>query len=240
MSVPLILVPGTLCDARVFRRVSPKLKTEVPIRHLSLRGLSKRRAWVHGLLRTLPDRFVIAGFSLGGLVALEILRQVPERVAGLALISSNAEAASTRHRMNRRRLNDELRSHGLRHLCGRLKQRYFLNPRDAIRYRSTLVQMAELTPLRHAHNQFDFAAKRQDGHASLRAFRRPLLILSGRSDTICPPSLQIKAAQSSPQSCLELLPRCGHFSLLERPGRVAHSLLNWIREAKSEIENVYT
>jgi pimeloyl-ACP methyl ester carboxylesterase len=234
MSLPLVLVPGTLCDERVFKRITPKLRQEAPIVHLSLRRLSSRQSWVLGLLRALPERFAIAGFSLGGLVALEMLRRAPERIAGLALISSNAEPAGSRHKSTRRHLTDKLRFSGPQRLCGSLKQRYFLSTREAFRSRAELLRMARRTSPHHARNQFAFAACRQSGHQSLRLFSHPLLILSGHHDPICPPALQMRAAQSSSRSVLRMLPRCGHFSPWEHPGQVSNALLNWIKEANAE------
>ncbi|MEY2776095.1 MAG: hypothetical protein RLY30_193 [Pseudomonadota bacterium] len=240
MTPPLVLIPGTLCDARIFKRVTPKLRSTISVRYLGLDRLNSRQQWVRGLIRTLPNRFTLAGFSLGGLVALEILRLVPERVTGLALISSNAEAAGAKHRHARRHLTDRLRHWDRRRLCGHLKQRYFLSQRTAIKNRSTLVKMAQITTIRRALNQFKFAATRREGYSCLHNFQRPLLIMSGQLDSVCPANLQIKAARSGRASTLTLLPRCGHFSPLESPGRVSTSLLKWIKEAKLESENVHT
>ena len=90
----LVLIPGTLCDARVFKRQKQALRGVANVLILDYYGLRNLGQWATQLLKNLPARFSVAGFSLGGLWALELLRLAPERVQRIAMIASNAQAAS--------------------------------------------------------------------------------------------------------------------------------------------------
>lgn len=100
----LVLIPGTLCDRRLFAAQARALHGQARIWCVELDGLEADvGAWAEQLLRRLPPRFSVAGFSLGGLLALELLRRAPTRVERLALVASNAEAGSRRAQQQRLR-----------------------------------------------------------------------------------------------------------------------------------------
>ena len=92
----LVLIAGTLCDARVFDRQVRCLRTRARIVVFDYRSLRGGADWLAAQTRHLPPRFSVAGFSLGGLWALELLRAMPERIERLAMIASNAEAGTQR------------------------------------------------------------------------------------------------------------------------------------------------
>ncbi len=80
MKPTLLLLPGTLCDARIFRHQCRALRDVADLRALDYAGLDRSGVWLDRLLGELPEQFSIAGFSLGGLWALELLRRAPQRV----------------------------------------------------------------------------------------------------------------------------------------------------------------
>ena len=104
-TLPLVLLPGTLCDARLFAPMLTHLKgidTIVP----ELRGASSTPDMAAALLATLPPRFALAGFSLGGIVALEMAAQAPERIVGLALLDTTARPDPDDNHLTRREAAD--------------------------------------------------------------------------------------------------------------------------------------
>ena len=86
---PLVLLPGTLCDGRVFQPVINRLPAR-PVIIPALTGAESAPAMATRLLESLPCRFALAGFSLGGIVALEMIAQAPERITRLALLDTTA------------------------------------------------------------------------------------------------------------------------------------------------------
>ena len=90
------MIPGTLCDGRLFDRQARRLRSRVQVVRVDWQHLRQAGDPMAALLRRLPQRFSLAGFSLGGLWAVQLMARAPERVERLALIASNAEASSRR------------------------------------------------------------------------------------------------------------------------------------------------
>lgn len=228
----LVMIPGTLCDERLFEKLAKRLRPVAHIHHASLHGMRDIEQWVRVLLATAPPSFVVAGFSLGGILALEVLRRAPDRVAGLAMIASNAESASpvTRRRsaMNRRLY----RQRGFESVIDAALPSYFL-PANQRRDRIKIIRkMASTTPRRAALAQFDWIAARPGGMSLLHAFARPVLIVSGAQDKLCPPRLQRRMVAAQPLAQWSQIRSCGHLIPLEASGHLAAIVGDWIRHKK--------
>lgn len=231
MSLPiLIMIPGTLCDARVFVRQTRALRALADVRVIEYGRLVDIQRWAQQLLRTLPPKFSIAGFSLGGLWALELLRLAPQRVERVAMIASNAQGASAAGRRNSARLRRMWRCHGPDPLVRQVMARYFHHEQQHRRHARLVRNMALSTSCKAAFAQFAFAAQRPDGHAALSAFDGPLLIVSGAKDRLCPPQWQRAMVAAQDRAQWIELPRVGHFVPLEAASRLTHALAHWLRK----------
>ena len=232
----LVMLPGTLCDARLFARQRHGLRHAADVRLIDYRDLQPRRGaaspadWVRQLLARLPATFSLAGFSLGGIWALEILRQAPERVERLAMIASNAQGASAKGKRNSRRQKQLWRQRGAGPLAvlGRGLPNYFHHEADRRRHRPLLGRMALATPARSALAQFALAGSRPEGLATLASFEGPTLIVSGAKDRLCPPRWQQAMATARPESRWLELARTGHFVPLEAGSRLTAALQQWL------------
>lgn len=228
----LVFIPGTLCDRRLFRRQARALRGQARVVTLEYRRLRADRSWLDAALRALPQHFSLAGFSLGGLWALELLRRAPERVQRLAMIASNAEAGSRRGARRNRALWRLWRGEGAASVARQVKPAYFHHPAQRRRHATLVRAMALATPAPAARAQFDWAARRPSGLPVLAASKQPLLIVSGANDGLCPRRLQqrMHAARSDGARWVEL-PRCGHFVPLEQPSRLTRLLADWLHTA---------
>ena len=224
----LVLIPGTLCDARLFRHQVHALRRQYRVIVLDYRRLHDPVDWPRQALLLLPERFALAGFSLGGLWALELLRRAPERVQRLALIASNAEAGGPRA-TPRCALLWRLWCHaGPDAVARRIKPDYFHHRRQRRRHARLVRDMARSTSARAARAEFEWAAQRPGGLGVLSAFVQPTLIVSGARDRLCPPRLQRHMLCAQPGAQWVELPRCGHFVPLEQPAALTRLLLNWL------------
>jgi pimeloyl-ACP methyl ester carboxylesterase len=225
------MIPGTLCDARVFKRQKMALRGVAHIKVIEYnRLLVDMDQWACALLRTLPPKFSVAGFSLGGLCALELLRRAPQRIERVAMIASNAKGASAAGLRNNSRQKRTWRRQGPEQIVNQVMVRYFHHKQQSRRHAQLVRDMALGTGCKAAFAQFAFAARRPDGHTVLSSFDGPLLVVSGAKDRLCPPQWQqaMVAAQASTQ-WIEL-PRVGHFIPLEAPSRLNDALLQWLRK----------
>lgn len=224
----LILLPGTLCDERLFARTADRLRGLARVRTVGYRQMTGPD-WCDRLLQRLPPRFLLAGFSLGGLWALELLRRSPQRIDGLALVASNAEAGSRASRRRSTRLWRDWRTAGAAAVARGLKPQYFHAERQRRRHARLVRDMAQSTPRRAARAQFDWAARRPCGLPVLAASQAPLLLVSGATDRLCPRRLQRRIVQARPDAQWVELPRCGHLVPLEAPAALGRALGHWLR-----------
>ncbi len=223
------MIPGTLCDGRVFVAQRRALRGVADVRVVDFRQMHDARLWVQQLLRALPARFSVIGFSLGGLLALELLRAAPERIERLAMVASNAQAGSRRGRRNSATLWRLWRSAGPLGALRHARAGYFHGERHRQRHAALLQDMALRTPRAAARAAFDWAAERPQGLDIVSRFRGPLLVVSGAKDPKCPPAWQRALVQAQPAATWLELPRVGHFVSLEAPARLNHQLVRWMQ-----------
>jgi pimeloyl-ACP methyl ester carboxylesterase len=233
----LVMLPGTLCDRRLFGWQKRSLRHSHNIRLVDYRALKPARTqpartrWVQGLLAGLPDRFSLAGFSLGGIWALEILRQAPDRVERLAMIASNAQGASPKGYRNSRIQRRLWRQPGAGPLAvlARGMPAYFHHAAARRRHQGLLRDMALGTGRQSALAQFAWAGSRPESLQTLAEFAGPVLIVSGARDRLCPPRWQQAMQQANPAARWLELDRTGHFVPLEAPSALTAALHQWLQ-----------
>lgn len=226
-----VLIPGTLCDARMFARQARALRYQARVQYVAYHPMDWRGDWALQLLKKLPPRFALAGFSLGGLVALELLRRAPERIERLALIASNAEPAGSSAQRRSTLLHRLWLVSGPRTVSRHSKPAYFHHTARRQQHAALLLDMALQTPRCAALGEFAWAATRSGGYDALAAFKGPVLIASGVRDQLCPPVLQQRMAAAQPAAHWREIKRCGHFVPLEAPGQLNDALRFWLNQA---------
>jgi pimeloyl-ACP methyl ester carboxylesterase len=229
----LVLIPGTLCDARLFRRQVQALRRWWRVIVLDYRDLKDLQTWPDQALQQLPQRFCLAGFSLGGLWALELLRRAPHRVQGLAMIASNAEAGSRRGQRRSASLWRQWREAGPDRVAREVKPDYFHHRLVRSRHARLVRDMARATPAHAARSAFEWAARRPSGLELLSRFKEPLLIVSGAQDRLCPRPVQQRMVQVQPGAQWLELPRCGHLVPLEEPTALTRALSRWLTRTQT-------
>jgi pimeloyl-ACP methyl ester carboxylesterase len=227
--IPLVLLPGLLCDAALWRAqveglgaVSEPLVVDLT-QDDSLAGMARRT------LAEAPPSFALAGLSMGGYVAQEIMRQAPERVAKLALLDTSARA-DTPEQMARRRGLIELSEKGdFRGVTPRLLP-LFIHParHEDKPLTEVIMGMAERVGKEAFLRQQKAIMGRPDGREDLRRIACPTLVLCGRQDALTPLALHEEIAGLVPGAKLVVVEDCGHLSTLEKPVTVAAALRQWL------------
>ena len=224
----LVLIAGTLCDARLFARQTRALRHVARVIVLNYACAKATPSGTLELLRTLPERFSVAGFSLGGLWALALLRAAPERLERLALIASNAEAATAGIQRRNHNFWRLWTARGPAAVARKVKPRYFHHEATRTKHAALVRDMASGTQTHAARAQFALAASRPSSLEVLSKFTRPLLIVSGANDTLCPRAWQARMAKAQPLAVWHELPRCGHLIPLEAAVPLSALLLRWM------------
>lgn len=224
----MVLLPGTLCDSRIFAALKRSLRSQVSLISASYSGMKDTQTWLKQLLAQLPPQFYIAGFSLGGLLALELLRMAGDRVLGIALIASNAQPASVSSRRKSAMLRRMWQERGPAVVAQHVKPAYFHHEAKRRKHERLVFDMALQTPKRSAFAEFAWAAERPSGLQTLRDFKGKVLAVSGRQDRLCPRPWQQAMLAVQPRMQWREIPRCGHFLPLEAPAQLAEALFHWI------------
>lgn len=234
----LLMLPGTLCDERIFAAQRRSLRGQANLVCASYSGMKDRSRWLHTLLQRLPAKFFIAGFSLGGLLALELLRMACTRVQGIALIASNAQPASSQAQRKSAALRRMWLDHGPQEVARHVKPAYFHYEANRRRHERLVFDMATKTPQRSAFEEFSWAAQRPNGLQILQQFGGAMLAVSGQQDRLCPSSWQRAMVAAQPRMQWHEIARCGHFVPLEAPAQLSNILKNWIRQQKMHFSDV--
>jgi pimeloyl-ACP methyl ester carboxylesterase len=229
MAETLVLAPGLNCTLRLFE---PQIAALAGGREILVADHGRdddMAAIARRLLDGAPERFALAGLSMGGYVAFEILRRAPERIAKLALLDTQARA-DTEEALARRRGLMQLAEKGeFKGVSPRLMPFFIHRDRLGDRELTGTVQaMAESVGREGFLRQQAAIMAGPDSRPDLPAIACPTLVLAGHEDAVTPPERQHEMARAIPDATLVLLPRCGHMAPLERPEAVARQLLLWL------------
>jgi len=226
----LVLVPGTLCDVRLWLRQIAALAGVANVRVASVTEDDSIEAMARRLLEQSPESFSLAGLSLGGIVAMEVARLAPERVSRLALLDTNPNPPRPEQLTAWRRQIEAVESGAFRDTVEREFLPMLLHPS---RYADEALLrdvrgMIDAVGARAFAKQLRANAGRPGARDVLPQVRCPALVLAGRQDRLCPPEMQADLASLLPSAKLALIEECGHLSTMERPEEVAAEMREWL------------
>lgn len=227
--IPLLLVPGLLCTARMWEPQVAALSGDCEITVGEQRLDDSIAAMARRILAGAPDRFALAGLSMGGYVAMEIWRQAPERVQRLALLDTRMTLDSPEEAARRRDLLKQVEVGRFRGIHERLLPLIVhpdrLGDADLV---GVIADMAEQTGRDGFVNQQRAILGRTDSRPTGPTITVPTLVLCGRQDVLTPLDLHREMADLIPGARLAVIEDCGHLSTLERPQAVNRELGAWL------------
>ena len=229
MTTPLVLVPGLLCDHRLFAAQIAALPTPTTRQVVELREETSIAAMAARVLAEAPPRFALAGLSMGGYVAIEVALTAPERVARLALLATRARADTPEERARRGQVVELARRDGLDPVVDRLLPLFLGEAAQTdARLVATVKAMAAAVGAEAFARQQAALIGRADRMAALPRIGCPTLVLCGREDALTPPERSREIAEAIADATLVVLPRCGHLATLEQPQAVTAQLRVWL------------
>ncbi len=225
----LVLLPGLLCDAALWAHQAMWLADLADIVIGDLTGHDTVAALADSVLRAAPERFALAGLSMGGYVAFEILRQAPDRVSRLALLDTSARPDTVEQSRRRRGLIALARRGKFKGVTPRLLPLLIHPDRmtDAA-LTGTVITMAERVGLEAFLHQETAILHRRDSRPTLAEITCPTLVLCGRQDALTPLALSAEIAAGLPRARLAVVEDCGHLSSMERPQAITVLLRDWL------------
>lgn len=225
----LVLVPGLNGTGDLF---GPQIAALAASRRILVADVAADAA-IAGMARRLldaaPARFALAGLSMGGYVALDILRQAPERVTHLALLDTTARADAPESRERREELIALAEAGRFEEVHAALWPRLVHPARRSDRaLEAVVLAMMRATGPEAFVRQERALMARPDARDLLPSIEIPTLVLVGVQDAITPPELAREMAEAVEWASLVVVPDCGHLSSLERPDDVTAALSAWL------------
>jgi pimeloyl-ACP methyl ester carboxylesterase len=229
-ALPVVLVPGLTCSARLYAEQIPALWRFGSVtvadhtRDDSMAGIARR------ILAAAPPRFALAGLSMGGYIAFEIMRQAPQRVARLALLDTGARAEAP-EQTERRKVVIALAKSGRYAEVPDIAFPIYVhrNRVSDAGLKQTVRMMAEETGVDAFLRQQQAIMSRPDSRPDLGSIKCPTLVLVGDGDEATPPELAREIAGAITSARLVMIADCGHLSTLEQPEKVTAALVDWMK-----------
>jgi pimeloyl-ACP methyl ester carboxylesterase len=231
----LILVPGLMCDEAVWEHQARELRDIADITIADHGYLDSLTAMADAILQRAPQRFALAGHSMGGRVAFQVFRRAPERVTAVALMdtactpraagSAGAEEAEQRHR-----LLNKARKEGMRAMAAEWAQRMVHPERlsDTTLMNAIFDMIARKTP-DIFEAQITALLNRPNAKGVLPQIHCPSLILCGREDAWSVLAHHEEMAAMIPHGRLVVIENCGHMSTMERPAEITAAMRDWLK-----------
>jgi pimeloyl-ACP methyl ester carboxylesterase len=225
----VVFLPGLLCDARLWRAQVDALRGRAAARVADLTAADTMAALAADVLaKAPPGRFALAGLSMGGYCALEVVRQAPERVAALALLDTSARPDTPEGTTNRRRLV-QLARHDYGRVVEELLPKLLAPAQFADPAIADVVRaMAGGFDATSFARQQEAIVSRADSVPLLPTIACPTLVLCGREDALTPVAVHEEMAAAIPRARLVVVDGSGHLAPLERPAAVSAALAAWL------------
>jgi len=226
---PLVLLPGMMCDGRLYGPQIAAFSGRMPIHLAPLTAHDTVEGLAADILASAPPRFALAGLSMGGIVAMEVVRQAPGRIDRLALLDTNPRAELEEIRQRREPQIEKVRAGALKEIMrDELKPNYLANgPLRQDVLDICMVMALDLGP-EVFERQSRALQRRPDQQDTLKSVTCPTLILMGAEDRLCPRDRHELMHELIEGSTFEIIDRAGHLPTLEQPDAVNAAFKTWL------------
>lgn len=230
MKETLYLLPGLLCDRALWMAQIESLSDKYGIRVADFTKGQSVEEFAASVLDDAPETFSVAGLSMGGYVAFELLRQVPDRIKRVALIDTSPYADEPEHKEFRHAIMEVAKTQGMEEvvetLLGRLIHPSRFIDKDLVR---SIDAMAHRIGVEGFIRQQTALLNRQSSEDLLPEIKCPTLIVVGKQDKLTPPKISRDMAQKITHSKLIEIDNCAHMSTMEQPEALSALLHYWMQ-----------
>ncbi|MFT4708323.1 MAG: pimeloyl-ACP methyl ester carboxylesterase [Ascidiaceihabitans sp.] len=231
MAEPLVFLPGMMCDARLFGPQIAELSADHCVTVAPVTQGERIEEIASGLLDQLPARFALAGLSMGGIVAMELLRRAPDRITRIALMDTNPLAETPPVAAAREPQIVGVRTGRLEQVMREEMKPHYLAPGP---HRAEVLDLVMDMALTLGADTFVRQSRalqrRRDQQGTLRKCKVPTLVLCGAHDALCPVKRHTFMAELIPYAKLVILENAGHLPTLETPAETTQALRDWLKQ----------
>jgi pimeloyl-ACP methyl ester carboxylesterase len=226
----LVLVPGLLCDGALWRHQSEHLGDLAEVLVADVTRHETMAEIAASVLAMTGGPFALAGLSMGGYVALEVMRQAPERIERFALLDTSARADTEEQSARRRDMMALAERGNFKGVTTRILPLFLhegrLGDKPLV---DEVTAMAGRVGKDAYLRQQRAIMGRAEGRPGLARIDVPTLVVCGRQDVLTPLALSEEIAAGIPGAALVVIEACGHLSTMERPEAVTALLRYWLQ-----------
>jgi pimeloyl-ACP methyl ester carboxylesterase len=227
---PLVLLPGLLCDAALWQHQAETLSDIAEISVADLTKADQAGLAAQQVIAFAPEEFALAGLSMGGYIALEIMRQAPDRVIRLAMLDTSAHPDTQKMMKFRQELINLARIGRFKGVTRRLLPKLIHPDRLADHALvESIMDMAERVGRDAFLRQQRLLMNRPDSRHDLALIHCPTVVICGRQDGLTPLADSEEMAEKIPRAKLVVIEDCGHLPTMERPRVVSALLRYWLQ-----------
>ncbi|WP_208349109.1 alpha/beta fold hydrolase [Pseudaestuariivita rosea] len=231
MNEPLVLLPGLMCDARLFFHQINVISAERPVMVSPITQGERIEQIASDILSAAPAKFALCGLSMGGIVAMEVQRRAPDRVTRIALLDTSPLAETPAVAAEREPQIVRAKTGQLVEVMREVMQPKYLAPGPhRIDVLNTFIDMATALGPEVFIRQSRALQKRKDQQKTLRQLKCPVLILCGEHDTMTPVKRHEFMAELIEHAKLKIIEGAGHLPTLEKPKATTQALQDWLRQ----------
>jgi pimeloyl-ACP methyl ester carboxylesterase len=218
-----------LCDETIWIDAARQIHEESNIKILSFGGFTSIADMARHVLQQVPGDLLLAGHSMGGRVALEIVRQAPNRVCAIALLNTGVHPRGDSEAASRGRLVEIARQQGMEALAAEwLPPMMGASPDRIAQVMPRLVDMVKRATAESFAGQVKALLERPDARAILPRIRVPTLLVSGSADAWSPPAQHLAMQESIADARYTTIADAGHMAPIEQPAAVARAIDQWL------------
>jgi len=231
--LPLLLLPGTLCDATLFEHQLANLTDVASPWVVDVHHQDNLRDVAQYVLQQVEGDFAVAGLSYGGIVAFALWRQASQRIVKIALLNTNPYAAAPQTRETQQRFVGMAQLGQFKAITTDFLKDVMLHPdhQKNLALREKVLRMAETIGISGFINEVKAQLARPDAMPDLPNIPCPTLVLTGREDRVVPLATHEAMNAALPNSRLVIVEHCGHLSTMEQPQIVTQALHDWLSES---------
>lgn len=229
MAEPLLLIPGMMCDARLFSPQITEFSAERAVQIASITNCETIEAMAQKVLDSAPAHFALAGLSMGAMVAMEIVHRAPERVTRVALMDTNSQSETPAIAASREPQIVGVMAGRLAEVMADVMRPEYL---AAGPVRSEVLALMQEMAMALGEGEFVRQSRalqrRPDQQKTLRKIRMPALVLCGAEDRLTPPRRHEFMSELIPYASLRIIEAAGHVPTLEAPVATNAALREWL------------
>lgn len=213
-----VLLPGMMCDERLFAPQLAEFSSNYNMIVPAFRNENSIEAMAVNILKNAPDKFILGGLSMGGIVAMEIMKQAPQRVSKLIFFDTNPKAELEAVRQNREpQIAKANVGQLLEVMRDEMKPNYLADGPKKKAILDLCMDMAMDLGAQVFESQSRALQSRPDYQKTLNTISIPTIVLCGREDRLCPIERHELMHELIPNSQLEIIEGAGHLPTLEQP-----------------------